>query len=53
VKFSPKIAHGELPRRELSLPALIVPGRIAVEGLIFSSVHAEVRLTVAVQIKLA
>src|SRR5216684_6765274 len=46
-----KHAYRQLPAGQLILPVVVVRDRVAVNGLIFSAMDAEIRLTVAVQIK--
>src|SRR5260370_22248382 len=52
-KVFSKAAPRQLPVRQLSLPIFVVCQGGAVNSLVLTPVHAQVRLTVAVQIHLA
>src|SRR3981189_1318873 len=48
-----KHTHRQLPPRQLFLPIVVMRERIAVNRLVLSTVHGQVRLTVTIQIKFA
>jgi hypothetical protein len=48
----PKDGHRQIPAWQLTFPIVVVCERVAVNGLIDSAMHAEIRLPIAIQIEL-